>query len=421
MGRTVRDYRIETRTARSKLLRQKEPYWRLIAEGEHLGYYKGPRGGSWVARFRPDGAAYQKATLGRSDDIDDADGHHILDFGQAQEKARAWFREMRDAPSRSNLDPATTSPYTVRQAMTDYLEQYRRRGGKAVKDAEVRANALILPALGDLDVKALTAADVRNWHHKVAETPARLRISRKTTTLRFRPSDDNPDMERRRRATANRTLTILKAALNFAFQEGKVPMDEAWRRAKPFREADAPRIRYLSLPECQKLLAACPPDLGNIVNAALQTGCRYGELVSMRCGDLDVVSGTVRVRASKAGKGRNVVLSDEGAELFRRLIGERAPTELIFHKLDGTPWGASHQHRPIVAACNKAGISPPANFHILRHTYASHLAMARVPMAVIAANLGHSDTRMTERHYAHLAPSYVAETIRSAMRTYTLS
>jgi len=36
-------------------------------------------------------------------------------------------------------------------------------------------------------------------------------------------------------------------------------------------------------------------------------------------------------------------------------------------------------------------------------------------MGVIAAQLGHADTRMTERHYAHLAPSYVADTIRAAL------
>jgi integrase len=41
--------------------------------------------------------------------------------------------------------------------------------------------------------------------------------------------------------------------------------------------------------------------------------------------------------------------------------------------------------------------------------------MKGVPMGVIAAQLGHSDTRMTERHYAHLAPSYVADTVRAAL------
>ena len=39
--------------------------------------------------------------------------------------------------------------------------------------------------------------------------------------------------------------------------------------------------------------------------------------------------------------------------------------------------------------------------------------MKGVPMAVIAAQLGHAGTRMTEKHYAHLSPSYVAETIRA--------
>jgi hypothetical protein len=40
--------------------------------------------------------------------------------------------------------------------------------------------------------------------------------------------------------------------------------------------------------------------------------------------------------------------------------------------------------------------------------------MRAVPMAVIARQLGHADTRMTERHYAHLAPNYVADTIRAS-------
>jgi integrase len=78
---------------------------------------------------------------------------------------------------------------------------------------------------------------------------------------------------------------------------------------------------------------------------------------------------------------------------------------------NGTGWGASHQIRPMAEACRAAGIAG-GSFRILRHTAASHLVMAGVPLIVVAHNLGHSDTRMTERHYAHLAPSYVAETIR---------
>ena len=85
----------------------------------------------------------------------------------------------------------------------------------------------------------------------------------------------------------------------------------------------------------------------------------------------------------------------------------------MFLRADGGVWGTSHQKRPLDEASKRAGISPAVNFHILRHTHGSHLAMSGVPMGVVAAQLGHADTRMTEKHYAHLAPSYVAQTIRA--------
>ena len=40
--------------------------------------------------------------------------------------------------------------------------------------------------------------------------------------------------------------------------------------------------------------------------------------------------------------------------------------------------------------------------------------MRSVPLAVIAAQLGHSDTRMVEKHYGHMSASYVADTVRAA-------
>ena len=64
-------------------------------------------------------------------------------------------------------------------------------------------------------------------------------------------------------------------------------------------------------------------------------------------------------------------------------------------------------------ACARAKIVPPANFHCLRHSYASHVVMAGAPLLVVAKNLGHADARMVERHYGHLSQSYVAEAIRA--------
>jgi len=152
-----------------------------------------------------------------------------------------------------------------------------------------------------------------------------------------------------------------------------------------------------------------------LVRCALVTGCRYGELIRMRVADFNSSAGTVTVRLSKSGKPRHVVLADEGRALFEQFTVGCAPQDLIFRRADGGPWGPSHQQRPLAEASGIAKLDPPATFHILRHTYASSLAMKGVPMGVIAAQLGHSDTRMTEKHYAHLSPNYVAETVRAAL------
>jgi hypothetical protein len=85
----------------------------------------------------------------------------------------------------------------------------------------------------------------------------------------------------------------------------------------------------------------------------------------------------------------------------------------MFSHADGSPWKKSEQSRPIREACEHARITPAVGFHTLRHTWASLAVMARVPLLVVAKNLGHKDTRMVEHHYGHLAPSFITEAIRA--------
>lgn len=71
--------------------------------------------------------------------------------------------------------------------------------------------------------------------------------------------------------------------------------------------------------------------------------------------------------------------------------------------------------RAMRAACVAGKIVPAATFHTLRHTYASHLVQASVPLLFVATALGHGDTRMVEKHYGRLAPSHVADMIREKL------
>ena len=284
MARTVRNAKLESREARRRLTVRKRPYYHLLDQGRHLGYYKGSRGGTWIARLFIGDGRYDEARLGISDDKSDPDGGTILSFSQAQSAARAWFD--RRARELAGDEPTVKGPYTVGKAVADYFDWYEGRGGKARRATETIAKAHILPALGNRDAAKLTTKAIRDWHFDLAATPGRLR-SKRGKPVRHRDPVDDPEVRRRRQSTANRVLSILKAALNHAWREGKVISDEAWRRVRPFAHVAAPVIRYLTEAECKRLVNACDEEFRPLVKAALLTGCRYGELAALIAGDFN--------------------------------------------------------------------------------------------------------------------------------------
>jgi integrase len=409
MARTLQDAKLDTRAARLRLKERREPYWRSISEGLGIGYRKGLKGGTWIARHYSgeDGRRFQ--SLGTSDDIADADGMHILSFSQAQEAARKWLNDL----AREDSGDVKVGSYRMREAMSDYLSDYSRRGGRGLYVFKTIINAHIMPSLGDLLVTRLTRKRIEAWHDALASKPPRVR-SKKGEEQQYRAASQDEDALRRRRSTANRVLTILKAALNHAYQRGHVANRDTWNAVKPFRHVDSARIRYLNDKECLRLANVCPEDLRDLVTAALLTGARYGELAALRVLEVNSDSGTIQIARSKSGKSRHIVLTDEGRIFFKQAVIGKKGDDLIFMRSTGAKWRHADQYRQMKEACQKAKIIPAIGFHILRHTYASRLAMKGVPMPVIATQLGHSDTRMTEKHYAHLAPSYVADTIRAA-------
>jgi integrase len=410
MARTVRDANLETRAARARLKVAGAPYYRGLDQGLHIGYRKGKTGGRWVMRWYAGDGGYKVETLGTADDTADADGVAVLSFAQAQTMAR----ERRVSHERAARGlPADGGPYTVRTCVEEYLA-FLKAERKSEKDARWRAEALILPSLGNILCADLTKKKIETWRDATAEAAPRLR-TRKGEAQRHRAVDaDDDEQRRKRKATTNRSLTVLKAALNRAWRDGHIASDDAWRRVEPFESADAARVRYLTIAECQRLINTTGGEFRELVRAALASGCRFGELAALEVRDFNPDAGTLHIPTSKSGKGRHVVLHDEGVELFKRLATGRPGAELMLRKPDGGRWGKSHQARPMAEACDRAKIEPPINFHGLRHTYASHMAMAGAPLLVIAKNLGHTDTRMVEKHYGHLSANYIADAIRAA-------
>jgi len=406
MARTIRDSNLDTRSARARLKARRKPYYRSIEPGLHLGYRKPKSGsGKWVMRHYVTEKKYQIKNIATADDHSDADGVAILSFREAQTKVRELM------VSRAHLAAGRAGKFTVADAMDEYLD-FLETNRKSAYEAVCKDGAFIRPLLGDLEVSALTTDKLRKWHSDFAKSAARLR-TRPGEPQKFREIGDDDEWKRRRKSSANRTLTILKAALNRAWRDGKVASDAAWRRVEPFKDVDAARTRYLQLDEAKRLINACDEDFRKLVQAALMTGARYGELIALAVSDFNPDSGTVAIRTSKSGKPRHIVLTDEGILFFKQNCTGRGGTETLFHKSDGEPWRQSHQARPLSRANKAAQIKPAINFHGLRHTWASLSIMRNMPLIVVARNLGHSTTRMVEKHYGHLAPSFVADSIRA--------
>ncbi len=395
MGRQVRDYRLGSREARSKLPKRHNPYWREITPGLHIGYRKAIRGGVWIGRKYLDDGKYTKWRLGTADDTVDSDGVEILSFTEADAKARL-------GPSGS----VGGRMETVNDVMNYYMKQQRSEARSAAK-TQYTIDKHIKPTIGTKRLSRLTADSIRAWRDDLAAPKKK------------KKSSDSPREQRRKlQASANRVLTILKAALNYAERNGKYRGEAPWKLVKPFRNVDATEHPYLSRDEAIRLQNACPTNLRQLVRGALETGCRYGELRSMKVSDHNADAGTIVVRESKSGKVRHSHLTESGQTFFDELTLSKKKSELMFLKVSGEPWGRSHQSKPMRDACKIANIEPPVPFKALRTTYGSLLAREGVPLQVIAAALGHADTRITEKHYAHLMPNYVADTIRANLPAF---
>lgn len=435
MARAVRSGKIETPTARLRLPVRKAPHWASLGPGRKIGYRRPAKGGAgaWVARFRDEGktSPWREKAIGTADDFQDADGVTALSFLQAQEKAREWFLLAHEEATGVKVH---RGPLTVAQAMTAYLDAMDRAGKRSAKDARARTGLHILPALGPVEVEKLTRLRLEKWLDALAASPRTQKQRKRPLPKRPRkpvqkpkpaPAPKTADEKRARKATANRVLSTLKAALTYAKARGLVRCpDDVWRSVRPFRAVEEARQNYMTPEEQQRLLNAIKePDFKRLVCGALLTGCRYGELTRMKVRDFDATSGTVLILETKGGKPRRALLTEEGRAFFASITAGRRGQETLFQRDqaerrtrqgEGDPlaWGSSEQTRRMRDACDAAEL-PRMGFHQLRHSYASALVAAGMPLAYVAQLTGHADTRMLEKHYAHLAPSDLSRSLEA--------
>ena len=162
--------------------------------------------------------------------------------------------------------------------------------------------------------------------------------------------------------------------------------------------------------EITRLLNAAPSDLRTLLQGALMTGCRYSEVRKLRVRDYDHEQGVVTIRQSKSYKTLFQPLTPEGDELFDRLTAGRASDAVIFTRADGSPWAQKDAIRPMRVTVLAAKLDN-VSFKTTRATYGKLLLQATMDIELVAKALGHSDSRITRKHYAQYLPSELARGI----------
>lgn len=217
-------------------------------------------------------------------------------------------------------------------------------------------------------------------------------------------------------ATVVRYLSSLSSLFETAIKEWH------WIEKNPVKLIRKPtvsnaRTRFLTEEECKKLLACCKesrnPYLYSIVVIALSTGMRRGEILGIRWQDVDFEKKLVILPKTKNGSIRYVPIVGIAFQILKNLAEEETILDTSHHVFPGLNLERNLDIRTAwLFALKRAGIKS-FNFHDLRHSCASFLAMSGATQRDIAEILGHRDMRMTHR-YSHLTQNHIAETLERA-------
>jgi integrase len=273
----------------------------------------------------------------------------------------------------------------------EFLSTYAKTNNKPseVRSKEAILRVHLVPAFGKLRIDAIGPKEVETYK------------ARKLT-------------EGLSPKSVNNHLTVLRRVLALAVEWGKlrtVPVIR-WLRV-PEQPFD-----FLSFEEAARLVQAADSSLWHtMIVVGLRTGLRQGELLALRWEDVDLTAGRLLVRRSvvdgiigtpKNGKGREVPLGEEVLRILKAFRHLRGP--LVFCAEDGRMLTKGECKHPLWRTCRRAGLRR-IGWHVLRHTFASHLAMRGVALKAIQELLGHATIEMTMR-YAHLSPDVRRDAVK---------
>ena len=197
-------------------------------------------------------------------------------------------------------------------------------------------------------------------------------------------------------ATVNRELALLKRLFNLAIDWDMYLGSNPLRKVKFFQEVNT-GFRVLIPEEEARLLRNAAPAIQDVVLYALNTGCRIGEIFSLRWQHVDVAGGLINVFSPKTQKILVVPINSQVRRTLEFWALGRKNEFVFYNQKTGEPF--VDLDAGLQLACKKAEIEG-VTWHTLRHTFASRLLERGVDIMTVKELLGHSTVTVTMR-YTH--------------------
>ncbi|HXI57572.1 MAG TPA: tyrosine-type recombinase/integrase, partial [Polyangia bacterium] len=212
----------------------------------------------------------------------------------------------------------------------------------------------------------------------------------------------------------NNILNVLSKILRYAVE---IEMIDRSPRIKTLK-VPPQKFDFFAFEDFEKLVRTSQeePDWHAAVLVAGEAGLRLGELLALEWGDIDFRNGILTVMrndwrgwvgAPKSGKDRKIPLTSRATRALKAI--RHLKGKLVFCWEDGARWTNSTMRAGLKRQQKRAGLRI-TGWHVLRHSFCSHLAMRGAPAVAIKELAGHASIAVTNR-YMHLSPGELRNAI----------
>lgn len=378
--------RLDRVDSRGRLPRRAAAYWQRIGEGRYVGYRR--TSGTWLARLYSGNGGYEYKTLGEFLEFDERQR-----FDAARQAAEQWFRHLDRGGS--------TEQVTVTDACATYIARLRRENGEAAaEDAEGRFRRLVVGSgngkiapdpIAGIDLAKLKPLHMAAWRERV--------------------------IERGSKASTNRDLTPLRAALNLAYDERKVASDFAWSKAlRPLKldQGAGRRTLYIDREQRRALIEHASAAFRPLLVAWTLLPVRPGDIAKLRVEHLDARHRVLRIPSGKTAT-RLVPLPDGALAHFKECARSKLPGAWLVPGAHGGKWTRYQWRDEMRNAVRKATLPGATVAYTIRHSTITDLVTDGLDIFTVAKVAGTS-VAMIERHYGHLQQEHT----RAALQKLSL-